>query len=1126
MDEYHSLLKRQLRRFNGEAESLSPMQAELYKAINAAYRQFDEDRHMLEHSLELTSQELLERNAALSRINTELELRVAERTAALRASVNFIHSLYQVAQSVITLEDLPDVLQSVANTVAQTLVADRTSLIIFDHEAQQVTHLVSAGLGVENVIRTVSYAELMEGLSGWALRELRPAISPKGQPDDRESPAVQQRRLATNCGSIVVLPLLYLGEGLGTLTAINTPEQPDFTMQEVAWMETIANQAATAIGRARIYNQLKTANLLLEQQRGRLQAERDLLQALMDNIPDTIYFKDTASRFTRINSAQAKMLGIPAPEAAIGKTDFDFFQDAQLVQSFFDEEQRLIETGEPLINRIEFNPTKDGQPRWLSATKAPIKDPSGRVVGIVGVSRDITQRMQVEEALREAELKYRTLVEHMPAIIYVDLADESRNTIYISPQIQEMLGYSPEDWIAKPDFCNNIIHPEDSERMWGEAQKAEANGRFSCDYRYIAQDGRVVWVHDEAILLKNEAGEPSLWQGVMLDITAQKEAEEALRQSEEQFRLMAWATKDAVWDWNLKTNRIWWGGGLQKIFSYASDITETDKEWWLDHIHPQDKPKVDRSIQQALETGMEFWSKEYRFQRVDGTYADIMDRGYILHDEAGEPHRIIGAMMDITERKQAEQALLDSEARYRQIVESVGDIIFRVNARGRLTYVNPTALRIMGYKSEAEVLGRRYLEFVHPAWRERVRFAYERQIAETTLNTYLEFLALTRDRREIWLGQTVQIAVRKNRVIGFQVVARDITSQKESEAALQEANHKMGSFLNELQQRNHEIVLLNEMSRLLQICKSAEEAYGIIAQKAHQLFPYTAGALYMLNPERTLAQATATWGNPTGLKPVFAPEECQTLNSGVEAQAGSRRCAHFSEPRPAISYCLPIRAQGEIIGIFHLQTTAEENIDEPKHRLADTVVDQVGMALSNLGLRDALREQSIRDPLTGLYNRRYMEEVLKQQLSRVTRNLHPLGVIMLDIDHFKRINDTYGHAAGDALLRELGQFLKSHVRAEDIACRYGGEEFIMIMPDASLEATQQRAEYLQQAVKNLRVQRGPGDDSLLEGITLSLGVAVYPQHGRTKESVLRAADAALYCAKQAGRDRVILAEHG
>ncbi|MGZ9165644.1 MAG: diguanylate cyclase, partial [Anaerolineales bacterium] len=600
-----------------------------------------------------------------------------------------------------------------------------------------------------------------------------------------------------------------------------------------------------------------------------LAAERDLLQALMDNIPDTIYFKDTSSRFTRINRAQARVLGVATPEDAIGKTDLDFFHTPKLARSFYEEEQRIVETGEPLINRVEFNPTLDGKPRWFSATKVPIKDEAGRVISIVGISRNITERKQVEEALR---------------------------------------------------------------------------------------------------------------------------------QSEERFKLMAWATKDAVWDWDLRTNQIWWGEGLQKVFHYSAETAQTDSEWRLEHIHPEDRVKVNRAIDQALEGGMEFWSKEFRFQRKDETYADIMDRGYIIRDDTGKAYRMIGAMMDVTERKHMDSTLL-------------------------------------------------------------------------------------------------------------------------------QAHERMGQYVNELQRRNREIALLNEMSHLLQICQSEEEAYRIIADLSNQFFPRTAGALYIVNMARTLVSTVASWGELPSAKRMFAPDDCWALRRGLthplsEDQAGQQHCLHLGEPLPAATFCLPMQAQGETLGVLHVQSQHEENLDDAKRQLAYTVVEQAGMALSNLKLREALREQSFRDALTGLYNRRYMEEVLKQQLNRVTRQLHPLGIIMIDIDHFKIFNDTYGHAAGDALLRELGRFLQSHIRGEDIACRYGGEEFILIMPDASLKAAQQRAEYLRQGARQLRLQDA---SQFHEGITLSAGVAIYPQHGLTIENVVRAADAALYHAKQKGRDRVEVA---
>jgi diguanylate cyclase (GGDEF)-like protein len=178
------------------------------------------------------------------------------------------------------------------------------------------------------------------------------------------------------------------------------------------------------------------------------------------------------------------------------------------------------------------------------------------------------------------------------------------------------------------------------------------------------------------------------------------------------------------------------------------------------------------------------------------------------------------------------------------------------------------------------------------------------------------------------------------------------------------------------------------------------------------------------------------------------------------------------------------------------------------------------LVLNNVQLRETLQEQSIRDPLTGLFNRRYMEETLQREMRRVTRQLGPLGIIMIDIDHFKRFNDAHGHAAGDRALQRLGQLLQSHVRGEDVACRYGGEEFILIMPNTSVEVVVKRAEYLRHAAAGLRIAESA---STGEGITLSLGIAIYPEHGRTINAVLQAADTALYLAKNQGRNRVVVA---
>jgi diguanylate cyclase (GGDEF)-like protein len=218
-------------------------------------------------------------------------------------------------------------------------------------------------------------------------------------------------------------------------------------------------------------------------------------------------------------------------------------------------------------------------------------------------------------------------------------------------------------------------------------------------------------------------------------------------------------------------------------------------------------------------------------------------------------------------------------------------------------------------------------------------------------------------------------------------------------------------------------------------------------------------------------------------------------------------------------------AQNEALGIVSLQMRSGQehhehtprSSDEAERQLAEVLAKQVALALGNLKLKESLKNQSICDPLTGLFNRRYMEESLEREFSRANRNKSSVAILMMDLDHFKRFNDTFGHQAGDTLLRALGDLLKRSTRGQDIACRYGGEEFVLVLTDSNLAGAVQRAEILRQQVKQLSVEYA---GQLLGAVSVSVGVAFFPDHGTTMSDVLRASDQALYCAKREGRDRV------
>lgn len=319
---------------------------------------------------------------------------------------------------------------------------------------------------------------------------------------------------------------------------------------------------------------------------------------------------------------------------------------------------------------------------------------------------------------------------------------------------------------------------------------------------------------------------------------------------------------------------------------------------------------------------------------------------------------------------------------------------------------------------------------------------------------------------------------------------------------------------------------LNELSRyggMLQSCVRAEEAIGLATQYFSRLLPGTGGTLYRIRASQDYAEEVAHWGEHAINGPAMFPlPDCWALRRGQphvhRAHHELLPCSHVDTPALGAmpSYaCVPLIAQGSQLGLLYL--SSHDDAFLARLDLVKTAAEQLSMALSSLDLQARLRVQSIREPLTGLFNRRYLEESLARELARCERRGMPLGLMMLDLDHFKRFNDLHGHAGGDALLSEFGRLLQALSRDEDIACRYGGEEFTLILPEADPITVQARAEAIRAGVEGMRVTH-LGQE--LPPVTVSIGVAMFPQHGGLGESLLRHADAALYRAKHAGRNRV------
>lgn len=361
--------------------------------------------------------------------------------------------------------------------------------------------------------------------------------------------------------------------------------------------------------------------------------------------------------------------------------------------------------------------------------------------------------------------------------------------------------------------------------------------------------------------------------------------------------------------------------------------------------------------------------------------------------------------------------------------------------------------------------------------------------------------------------------------------AREALAQSEHayRLAVQElsaSNKQLIASIDELKQRNYEQELLNRLSYVLQQARTAEEAYKVGVPLLRDLFAGRSGALYVLDQGSGSLTCVSTWGDAPIEGSIVQAGLCRALlagHAGVFDPTMSAQqcvCQHTAGSKPF--FCVQMRNRDEMIGVLYLHH--ERSDSQPYHgrlvRQATMVADLFALSLSNIYLRERLLDQAIHDPLTRLYNRRFLEETLEHHVVHAARHQRSIGIIMLDIDYFKRFNDTYGHDGGDAVLVALAEYLRGNTRGSDITCRFGGEEFIIIMPETVLDAARRRAEQLAHGIRSLRVTLQGYD---LAPVTVSMGVACFPEHGTTPAELITAADSALYRAKAGGRDRVCVA---
>ena len=361
-------------------------------------------------------------------------------------------------------------------------------------------------------------------------------------------------------------------------------------------------------------------------------------------------------------------------------------------------------------------------------------------------------------------------------------------------------------------------------------------------------------------------------------------------------------------------------------------------------------------------------------------------------------------------------------------------------------------------------------------------------------------------------------------LVGVNMLAEELQSSRD------ELESRVLHRTAELQTLVDDITALTNLGNMLQASDDREEAFAVMESSVATMFPGVAGAMYVHRASRNLVELRMTWGAIANAEPL-TPNDCWGLRRGqlhlVDGSRPGLSCGHVKH-RTGTSICVPMSAHGEITGLLHLMDSTGQAgtgsgavLSPAKLTLALALAEQAAMTLANLELKNKLRLQALRDPLTGLLNRRFIDEWLEQEVARTDQTGRPFGVIMADIDHFKQVNDLHGHDAGDQLLKAVAESFKHSLRPSDLSCRFGGEEFLLMLADVDDNVLAARAELVRQRVADIQVQhRGVP----LPAVTISAGIALYPQHGPTGSAVVAAADTALYAAKRAGRNKVLTAQ--
>jgi diguanylate cyclase (GGDEF)-like protein/PAS domain S-box-containing protein len=770
----------------------------------------------------------------------------------------------------------------------------------------------------------------------------------------------------------------------------------------------------------------------------------------------------------------------------------------------------------------------------------------------------VTERTAVldhaNDGLRASEFRYRQLIENQGEGI--GIVDNDEFFVFVNPAAEEIFGVEPGTLTGRS--LKDFLSAREFAKIQEQTNKRSLTGKNSYELQIVRPDGEMRTLLLTASPRLNEIGQFSGTFGIFRDISKRKRTEmiqtmqyniaNAMVTVGDPHDLYDLVKRELATLLDTTNFLIAFYDEAKAMLSTPFEKDEKDAipEWPVEKSltgllikkgkslllnKEQIRELADAGEIKLIGSRAESWlgvPLQIGDKRLGAVVVQSYDDAKAFDENSVTIMEIVASQLSMYLEHQRSEERIRFQA---SLLLNVSEAIIVTDKNSDMQIWNQAAENIYGWKA-GEAIGKKFHDLINPEYRYQSREKVLEILKETGAWSG-EIIHHHQDGRKIPVQSTITILKdAAGNPAGMVSINHDISERKKSEEAMQQANEKLTCLVQRLEELGVQSSDLSEMGGFLLSCSTSEEIQPVITHSMKKFFPATAGALFLLSPSRTDLESVASWGDfPKETNDnVFSPDACWGLTRGgaytVDDVQSGLICKHLQHAPITAYACLPLMAKGEVLGLLHIRKKSVASPEDSRLWLAglNSITSELSkllsLSISNIRLREKLSIQSIRDPLTGLFNRRFMEESFQKEIRRAARKKESIGMVMVDIDHFKTFNDLHGHAAGDAILVELSTFFKLHLRGADFVCRYGGEEFAFILPESSLENTGKRAAQLAEELKALRVAYG---GETLGPITLSMGIAAYPLQGTKPEDLLRAADAALYRAKQQGRDRIVLA---